>query len=190
MVSLRANDGDDQLPEGDLRRKDLVIVLDGGRSGNDSAVNQALVDVNGRAMNKVKQCFTLLYDEESLGERKERVKGFVQQVEGLNVYSTEGLELEKCSRKHYSGTNHGTNIGPVRALPYDDPNCWRISPADKKLLYGDKGKILTGGACPWVKSYFLLFYYVPFIGTISTRKNMQVERQKSTNPTSPMDWSL
>ena len=89
MVSLRGNDGDDQLPEGDLRRKDLIVVLDGGRSGNDSAVNQALVDVNGRAMNKVKQCFTLLYDEESLGERKERVKGFLQQVEGLNVYSTE-----------------------------------------------------------------------------------------------------
>lgn len=148
FTALRGNGGDDQIAEGDLRKSDMICILDGGRSGNDSAVSQALMDTNGRAMSKVKQNFTILYDEESLGDRKERVRGFVQQTEGLAVYTLEGLQLDKVSRKHYSGTNHGSNIGPVRALGYDDVNCWRLSPADKKLLYGDKGKILTGGPCP------------------------------------------
>lgn len=147
FTALRGNGGDTEIQDGDLRRGDMVAYLDGSRPGNDSSVNQCLVDTNGRAMNKVKQNFTLVYDEESLADRKEKVRGFVQQTENLNVYTLDGLQLQRTSRKHYSGTNLGSNIGPIRALAYDDAACWRLSPADKKLLYGEKGKILTGGPC-------------------------------------------
>lgn len=146
FTMLREPAGDDQHIPGDMRKRDQVIVLDGGRTGNDGAVGQAFVDTNGRSMTKIKQQFSVLYDEDSIGNRKERVRGFVQQVEGLTVFTTDGLaDLPKVSRKHYTGTNYGSCIGPVRTLTYDDEKCWRISPADKKLLYGDKGKILTGG---------------------------------------------
>ena len=147
FTALRGNGGDTEVQEGDLRRTDMIAYMDGSRPGNDSSVNGCLVDTNGRSMNKVKQNFTLVYDEESLGDRKEKVRGFVQQTENLNVFTLDGLQLQKQSRKHYSGTNLGSNIGPIRALGYDDPACWRLSLADKKLLYSEKGKILTGGAC-------------------------------------------
>ena len=85
FTALRGNGGDTEIQDGDLRRGDMVAYLDGSRPGNDSSVNQCLVDTNGRAMNKVKQNFTLVYDEESLADRKEKVRGFVQQTENLNV---------------------------------------------------------------------------------------------------------
>ncbi|CAJ1394699.1 unnamed protein product [Effrenium voratum] len=148
FTAVRGPGDQENAQEGDLKKTDLVIYMDGGRSGNDTSVSQAFVDSTGRSMNKCRQCFTICYDEESLVDRREKVRGFVNQTESMMRYTLEGLEIEKVARKHYSGTNHGTHIGPVRALPYTDKACWRMSPADKKGLYGDKGRVLTGGPCP------------------------------------------
>lgn len=145
FTAVRGPGDQENAQEGDLKKTDLVIYMDGGRSGNDTSVSQAFVDSTGRSMNKCRQCFTICYDEESLVDRREKVRGFVNQTESMMCYTLEGLEIEKVARKHYSGTNHGSHIGPVRALPYTDKACWRMSPADKKGLYGDKGRVLTGG---------------------------------------------
>ncbi|CAJ1380096.1 unnamed protein product, partial [Effrenium voratum] len=145
FTAVRGPGDQENAQEGDLKKTDLVIYMDGGRSGNDTSVSQAFVDSTGRSMNKCRQCFTICYDEESLVDRREKVRGFVNQTESMMCYTLEGLEIEKVARKHYSGTNHGSHIGPVRALPYTDKACWRMSPADKKALCGDKGRVLTGG---------------------------------------------
>jgi hypothetical protein len=56
--------------------------------------------------------------------------------------------LERKQRKHFPGTNLGSFLGPVTAVPYDDPKVWRLTPAEKTKLYGADGAVFNGGACP------------------------------------------
>lgn len=128
----------------------IVAVLDGGRHGNESAMLGSFVRLsNGETMNKSCNRFCVVYTENSMAERKERVKGFCNQAENLFVFAPpNALEVPKRERLHYQGTTHGTVIGPVTVPAFESDDCWRLTVEDKRRLYGRSGKSLVGGACP------------------------------------------
>ncbi|CAK9038886.1 Uncharacterized protein SCF082_LOCUS22815 [Durusdinium trenchii] len=133
--------------EGELREGDFFFIFDGGKSGNEMAINNAFLKMDGSHMEKQKTTYTLLTDEESLKDRRERTRGFVQQDERIYVMSRLPLNMPKVTRKFFPGSNYGSCLGPVKAPAYLDPCCWRLTLEEKGQLYGRDGKILVGGPC-------------------------------------------
>ncbi|CAE7212943.1 unnamed protein product [Symbiodinium sp. CCMP2456] len=133
---------------GTLPPKHLVCVLDGGKFGNEGQIQSAFLDLEGKLFSKESQKFIVLTTQKSLGDRKERVKGFVNQSENLHVMCTGGpLEIENKPRLYLpDATTHGTLLGYFKAPSFLDGECWRVDPVSKRKMLGTNGKILTGGA--------------------------------------------
>ena len=91
-----------------------------------------------------KKVFTCVYTYDSVAARRLRVKGVatVCQTETLIVATAAPLVLPQKPHKHYHGQNTGSVISPIKLLPFQD--CWALSFAEKKLLYG-KLRLPTGG---------------------------------------------
>lgn len=125
-----------------------VCVLDGGKFGNEGQIQSAFLDLEGKLFSKESQKFIVLTTQKSLGDRKERVKGFVNQSENLHVMCTGGpLEIENKPRLYLpDATTHGTLLGYFKAPSFLDGECWRVDPVSKRKMLGTNGKILTGGA--------------------------------------------
>ena len=111
------------------------------------AIQNTFLKVDGTHMEKQKTIYTMLTDEESLKDRRERTRGFVQQDERIYVFSRYPLSMTKVARKFYPGSNYGSCLGPVVAPGYNDAACWRLTVDEKNQLFGKDGKILVGGAC-------------------------------------------
>lgn len=97
-------------------------------------------------MDKSKHQLYIVYDEESLGERRALLRGIsaLDQVEQAHVFTKGKLLIERRTRKHYPGTNYGNQIGPVAVPSFAE--LWRVTAEEKKGIYGTKHKVLTGGA--------------------------------------------
>ena len=123
-------------------------MLDGGKFGNEGQIQSAFLDLDGKLFAKESQKFIILTTQKSLGDRKERVKGFVNQSENLHVLCTGGpLEIENKARLYLQdATTHGTLLGYFKAPSFLESECWRVDPASKRKMLGTNGKILTGGA--------------------------------------------
>lgn len=95
------------------------------------------------------QCF-LHYEEDSVSKRKAVNRGFgaMNQVETLITFSESVVKIPKKNRLHTGGSNLGNLIGPIGLTPFDSSDVWKLTPASKKKLLGQVGKILVGGACP------------------------------------------
>ncbi|CAE7666405.1 unnamed protein product [Symbiodinium sp. CCMP2592] len=132
----------------ELRPNDMVLLLDGGRPGNEAAAQASFVKGDGSFMTKQKLAYMLYSDEESFGERRDRIRGFIQQAEGAHLYTRSGPQFQKKDRKHFKGTNKGQVMGPIRMLPWTDDACWRLPPDQKKRVYGKEHIVLVGGAVP------------------------------------------
>ena len=141
-----AAEGDEMLEE--LLLSDMICVLDGGRSGNDSAMQACFVKADGSYMQKQNMSYMLISDEESFCQRRDRMKGFIQQAEGLHLFTRGAVPFLKKARKHFDGTNKGSAIGPIKVLPWTDGACWRLPADDKKRIFGKEHIVLVGGAVP------------------------------------------
>lgn len=138
-------DGNEMFPRGHM-----FAVLDGGRAGNDGSIASAFTSPSEeKALGKCHQQFHIFFRQPSVHQRKERVRGFVQQAETLHVFTKETLDLPVKPRLHFEdSTNHGTVIGPFNLSNYESADCWRVAASVKKQCLGTSGKILAGGAGP------------------------------------------
>ncbi|CAE7707229.1 unnamed protein product [Symbiodinium sp. CCMP2592] len=145
---IRSFDDDGKTHGGTLPPQHLVCVMDGGKFGNEGQIQSAFLDLDGKLFPKESQKFVILTTQKSLGDRKERVKGFINQSENLHVMCTGGpLEIENKARLYLpDATTHGTLLGYFKAPSFLDSECWRVDPALKRKMLGTNGKILTGGA--------------------------------------------
>ncbi|CAJ1418510.1 unnamed protein product [Effrenium voratum] len=147
FIKARDQGGDDIDQQEELRDGDIIMVLDGGRHGNDGSIQGSFTKISGESITKVKQAFTVVYDEESVGERRERVRGFVTCTESLYAFTRTGLAMERRPRKHFPGTTTmGSVIGPIQSLAWTDENCWKEQPKVKKDIFTKEHKVLVGGA--------------------------------------------
>ena len=125
---------------------DLVMFLDGGRQ-IESKIVPNLVRADGTAWpSRSKQTFTIVYDEDTWAQRRERTRGFVQLTEGCHVYTAEPLQLDKRARLHFPGSNMGDTISGVPLPPWKDQ--WLVDRATKLKLYTPNGRHLSGGPNP------------------------------------------
>ena len=83
----------------ELRLSDVVCILDGGSQGNESAMSACFAKGDGSYMQKQKMSYLLVSDEESFGERRERIKGFIQQSEGMHLFCRTYTGLRKPFRQ-------------------------------------------------------------------------------------------
>ena len=86
----------------------------------------------------------LLFDEESLSERKELVRGVgsVDQLESVYLVSQTLLQLDKKPRLHFKGTTSGNTIAPVVVPHHTD--MWQETYECKKLIFGS-ARVAVGG---------------------------------------------
>lgn len=73
-------------------------------------------------MDKRKTVLYIFYDEESLKDRKDKVRGLatLHQLEHLHIISKNGLQVPPRPRLKFSGTTTGDMLGPV-AMPASAP---------------------------------------------------------------------
>lgn len=91
------------------------------------------------------------FDEDSLQERMERVKGFesVNQVERCYMVTKGGLDLHDRKRLRFEGRNRGNSLFPVKAPSWSADDLWKLQVKTKREVLGKKGGvILVGGAGP------------------------------------------
>ncbi|CAK9022735.1 unnamed protein product [Durusdinium trenchii] len=131
--------------QSELGEQTLVMCMDGFRS-LEGQFSKDLQQPSGDPMVKNRTTFQVAYDEKALRTRKMLTRGMVSQVEGLHVYSSEGLSLQDRDRMTYHGSTHGSLIGPVIVAPFKEG--FLLSRESKEKFLGDDGKILAGGACP------------------------------------------
>lgn len=85
---------------------------------------------------------TLMFDEESLKKRVQRVKGMQRQTEVMLMCTRNFLSFAEKERKHFRGSNKGDALGPV-SVP-DWAQAWALSFGTKKVLYGPN-RVAVGG---------------------------------------------
>ena len=130
--------------ETEITEETLVMCMDGFRS-LEAQFSKDLVLPSGDVMMKSRNTFQVAYDEKALRTRKCLTRGMVSQVEGLHVYSKEGLALTDRERKTYVGSTHGSLIGPVVVSPFRGG--FLVSKECKEKMLGENGKVLAGGPC-------------------------------------------
>ena len=125
----------------------IFFMFDAGRHGNDRAIGECIVKDDCKVMSKkYNMTYYVQYEESSLTSRKGNVRGYVNQMEMMQVFT--GIPVAKLlpdakPRKHFQGTTHGSCIGPVAVPQYKE--MWRTTKDDKSKLLGFRGKIPAGG---------------------------------------------
>ena len=128
----------------------LVCLSDGFRPGLENSATTAFVLEDGTSVSKHRTLFHNIYDAASLSARKTVVRGVIQNVEGLHVFS-EGPSptLAEGSRSQYTGNCSSSGIGPIKVPSYEDSEeCWRPDPKLKAKYIGSGGKVLVSGPGP------------------------------------------
>lgn len=85
---------------------------------------------------------TLMFDEDSLKKRVQRVKGMQRQTETMLMCTRNTLTFPEKERKHFRGSNKGDALGPINAP--DWATSWALSFERKKVLYGPN-RVAVGG---------------------------------------------
>ena len=99
--------------------RDIVMVLDGGRPGNDTNVSVCLSKPSdGNPIVKQKAAFHIMYDEESYQARRKKQTGVVNNLETILVYGKDALSIPRRKRLHFSGSTYSSVLGPVKVPSY------------------------------------------------------------------------
>ena len=138
---LRARRGDSANKL--MKEGDVVILLDGGKRGNLSKLLSPFRAFSGHHRTAMKTV-TLVYEEESVKARKERVKGVnaVSQQELMHLVSRTAYDVPEMKRVTYAGTNRGNVMAFLRLPAWESG--WLLSFDDKKKLWG-KSRVPVGG---------------------------------------------
>lgn len=129
---------------------DVLLFRDGGKKAITNAVNKLLVSGKGRWQsvakleNLRKLTCSVLLAEDGLKERRSRVRGVasLKQLTGLHAYMNTDTVVPEKTRAVYGGTNMGDVLGPVGFEKWEQ--AWKLTPADKLLLYGDNRRAVGG----------------------------------------------
>lgn len=107
------------------------------------------VNEENKVLRKDKRLIYITYTEESLAQRKERVKGVATlgQTEYMYLVSQKALTCPVKKRLHFTGTNQGDNIGQVSLPSWDNSITWKLPYKTKLQHYGD-ARIDVGGPSP------------------------------------------
>lgn len=101
---------------------------------------------DGKAKKSIKgvcaQRVFLMYDEESLKKRVQRVRGIQRQTETMLMLTRKPLSLPEKDRKHFRGSNKGDALGPVHVPDWS--SSWALPFDAKKALYGPN-RVAVGG---------------------------------------------
>ena len=86
----------------------------------------------------------VMYDEASLVDRKEVVRGVatIDQTETVFLVSRMALQVDRKARVKYHGTTAGSLLGPVAAPAFE--NIWQETVQDKKAIWGSS-RVAVGG---------------------------------------------
>ena len=86
----------------------------------------------------------IMYDEASLVDRKEIVRGVatIDQTETVFLVSRMALQVDRKARVKYHGTTAGSLLGPVAAPAFE--NIWQETVQDKKAIWGSS-RVAVGG---------------------------------------------
>ncbi len=138
---LRARRGDSANKL--MKEGDVVILLDGGKRGNLPKLLSPFREFSGHHRTVMKTV-TLVYEEESVKARKERVKGVnaVSQQESMHLVSRTAYDVPEMKRVTYAGTNRGNVMAFLRLPAWESG--WLLSFDDKKKLWG-KSRVPVGG---------------------------------------------
>jgi hypothetical protein len=114
------------------------------KPGSDDAEATKAASKSTKFLDKNVSKLMLLYDEESLGERKEVIRGVgtVDQLESVYLVSKNLLQIDKKPRLHYKGTTSGNTISPIVVPRHGD--MWQETFECKKLIYGS-ARVAVGG---------------------------------------------
>ena len=131
-------------PEGD------VYFFDGGKSGASDTVSKYFVNDKGRFTSVcqreglMRRVTHVIYAESTMRQRRTRVGGVgsMRQLKSLHAYAAKETHFPEQDRVKYSGTNVGDCIGEVVLDTWEDS--WKLSMADKKLLYGSNRRAVGG----------------------------------------------
>ena len=126
-----------------MRDGDCILLLDGGKRGNFSKLIAPVKEFAGpRGM--ARKTVNLVYCEESVKAKKERVKGVnaVSQQEAMHIVSRTAYDVPERKRLVYAGSNRGDTMAFLRLPPWE--SCWLMSFDDKKRLWA-KSRVAVGG---------------------------------------------
>jgi hypothetical protein len=86
----------------------------------------------------------IMYDEASLVDRKEVVRGVatIDQTETVFLVSRQALQVDRKARVKYHGTTAGSLLGPVAAPAFE--TTWQETVLDKKAIWGS-ARVAVGG---------------------------------------------
>ncbi len=126
-----------------MKEGDVVILLDGGKRGNSHKLLSPFKEFAG-LRGHVKKTVNLVYEEESVKARKERVKGVnaVSQQESMYLVSRTAYDVPERKRLIFEGTNRGNVMAFLRLPSWESG--WLLSFDDKKKLWG-KSRVPVGG---------------------------------------------
>ncbi len=121
---------------------DMFIALDNQKSGLVPKLTNFLKD--GQKSHFTEKRFTLVYDFDSVKNRKQRIKGVgtVNQTETMVVATLDNLSVPARQHKHYMGMNTGSVISHIKLPSFSD--CWCLSFDLKKQIYA-KLRLPVGG---------------------------------------------
>ena len=90
---------------------------------------------------------TLIFDEQSIAERRDLSRGLatIEQQETVYIVSKNVFQAERKNRINYGGTSSGSVIGPI-AVPSPDDQ-WQLKFEHKKRLFG-AARVAVGGRTP------------------------------------------
>ena len=132
----------------EINEGDLFLVFDGGKHGNETAMLNCFSDESGN-LAKEKRSVYICYTESSICERyKKQGTGAVQQEDTMLCITRNQINLNGRARKHFSGSNRGSFIGPLSFDSYKSDSVWKLSAKDKKVLYGKDNRMAVGGPSP------------------------------------------
>ncbi|CAK0901360.1 unnamed protein product [Prorocentrum cordatum] len=123
---------------------DYIILFNGNKDGLDNTMMSAFRCEDGTSMPRNKISKMLLFDEETVAARMDRVRGTINQTETFNIVAADPVALAVKKKLHFPGTARGVILGPVALPKYDDAGIFKLTQAEKKILY-DKHRTAVGG---------------------------------------------
>ena len=136
----------------ELHPGDIYFILDGGMHSYRQKALNCFVDDDGTVLSKSEKLVYLLFDEESIRQRKGCVRGMnaFDQVEYMSMVNATSLdEMPSKTHKFFPGTNQGNKLGDLK-IPRMD-SLWKLEPTARKELYADPANLFwaeVGGPTP------------------------------------------
>ena len=120
---------------------DYYVLMNAGKEGNEPSMMAAFT---GPALLKHKATKMLVFEEDSVTARLDRVRGSIAQTETFTIIAADPIVFPAKKKLHFAGSARGAVIGPVSLPNYQDDAVFKLTLPEKKLLY-DTHRVAVGG---------------------------------------------